>query len=84
MMNSVSFITGREAMMTKGLKNVADAVPDKIHEYLGADKVYKNAAKLVTDLRPQLAELEKSYAISHGTPADAVEVSIGKFLNTNA
>ena len=83
MMNSVSF-TGRETMLTKGIKNITDAAPDKLHEYLGADKVYKNAAKLVTDLRPQLAELEKSYAISHGTPADAVEVTIGKILNTNA
>jgi len=83
MMNSVSF-TGRETMLTKGIKNVTDAVPDKLHEYLGADKVYKNAAKLVTDIRPQLAELEKSYAISHGTPIEAVEVTIGKFLNTNA
>lgn len=83
MMNSVSF-TGRETMLTKGIKNVTDAVPDKLHEYLGADKVYKNAAKLVTDIRPQLAELEKSYAISHGTPIEAVEVTIGKILNTNA
>lgn len=81
MMNGVSF-TGREGMLTKGIKNIAD--PDKIHEYLGAGKIYKKAAQVAPDIRPQLAELEKSYAISHGTPADVVKVTIGKFLNTNA
>ena len=55
MMNGVSF-TGREGMLTKGIKNVA--APDKIHEYLGTGKIYKKAAQVVPDIRPQLAELE--------------------------
>lgn len=83
MMNSVSF-TGRETMLTKGVKNIADAVVDREHEYLGASKIFKKSTKLIEDIRPQLADLEKSYAVSHGTPANEIEISLGKFLDTNA
>lgn len=41
MINAVSF-TGRETMLTKGLKSAGEDIAVKTYEYLGAGKIFKN------------------------------------------
>ena len=43
MINGLTF-TGREAMLTKGVKTVGEAVADKTHEYLGVGKIFAESA----------------------------------------
>lgn len=78
MINKVTF-TGREDMLTKGLKTAT-----KKYEYVNAGKIYtkaeKDAAqKLLVNInkidnyqRINMEKLNMSYAISHGTPAKEV------------
>ena len=42
MISKISF-TGKETMLTKSLKNASEATVDKMHEYLGAGKVFSKA-----------------------------------------
>lgn len=78
MINKVTF-TGREDMLTKGLKTVT-----KRYEYVNAGKVYSQAEKdtakkLLENLNKidnaqnnDFAKLNMAYAVSHGTPAKEV------------
>ena len=84
MINNVTF-TGREDMLTKGLKTVT-----KRYEYVNAGKIYsqaeKDAAKkLLENLnkidntqKMDFAKLNMDYAISHGTPAKEVPASFSR------
>ena len=81
MINKVTF-TGREDMLTKGLK-----VATKKYEYVNAGKIYtkaeKDAAKKLLEninkidynQRIDMDRLNMSYAISHGTPAKEVQTT---------
>lgn len=70
MINKVTF-TGREDMLTKGLKAVT-----KRYEYVNAGKVYsqaeKNLNKIDNAQNNDFAKLNMAYAVSHGTPAKEV------------
>lgn len=63
MINGTSF-TGRETMLTKGLKSVGEEVAVKAHEYLGAGKIFDNAE----------AEKTISKAIVYKSPFEPINV----------
>lgn len=60
MINGVCF-TGRETMLTKGLKSAGENGAAKTYEYLSAGKVFKNAPK------------ETSTKIAYSSPFEPVD-----------
>lgn len=85
MINGISF-AGRETMLTQP----AEKVVSKIHEYVSASKIYnttetavKEAAKKVetTPVIDYSNRAAASYALSHGTPKEAMSEAVARSID---
>lgn len=90
MINGLAF-TGRETMLTKGMKKVGEnIVGRKQHEYLSPSKIYgeveQNVAEVISKniTAVKCDDAAKSYAISHGIPESAIVEKFGTRVNFNA
>lgn len=86
MISKISF-TGRETMLTKGFKNASEATVDKMHEYVGAGKVFsKNEIAEVEALTKNAKKAsdvpaEKSSYTSPFAPTSEPENNVTKNQN---
>lgn len=85
MINGISF-AGRETMLTQP----AEKVVSKIHEYVGASKIYNAAETAVKEAAKKVEQVPvtyysnkaaASYALSHGTPKEAMSEAIARSID---
>lgn len=86
MINQMSF-TGRETMLTQSVEKVVS----KAHEYIGASKIFDNAESLVKETAKNIVnnrntveysnQAAASFAISHGTPKEALPEAVARCLD---
>lgn len=85
MINGISF-TGRETMLTQP----AEKVVSKLHEYVGASKIYETTESAVKEAAKNIAKTNTtyysnkaaaSYALSHGTPKEVLPEAIAKSID---
>ncbi len=78
--------TGRETMLTKPAKKIVS----EAHEYVGASKIYDTAESAVKEAAKNIVkkapvdysnQAAASYALSHGTPKEALPEAVARSID---